>query len=530
MAIALPWCFYDWAHHRHAGFLISMLSQMGMMVILALSYNMLLGQAGLFSLCHATFFGIGGYATIHLLNAAGDGDLPLPMEVMPLLAGLTGLGLAIVFGAMATKQRATAFAMITLGIGELMATAALMFHHFFGGEGGVTTNRMIDHSLFGLTYASGIQVYYLILAWTVIATGLMYYLTLTPLGRMANATRDNFERAQFIGYDPRMVRFLQFALSGFFAGIGGGLYAITYEIVTFDALAAPLSANALLMAYIGGTTVFGGPILGAILITLLQSGVSLLSNSWLVYVGVHVHRDGDLRADRPGRDHQGARPDQARRPAGPPDRALSAAGASRRSAFVLGFVGLVELMSFLTIGAAQGKKLVLFGSPIDVHATLPWAISVGCAAARRRLAAVRGGRLPSRLGKPDAREGAAMTALSLRDVRKNFGATEIIRGVTLDIAQRRASLHHRPERRRQDHLLQPDQRPVPDHLGRDPAERRSASTRCRRTGSTGWACRAASRSPRSSTACRCSRTCAARCCGAAATATRSGRRCGGRRR
>ena len=48
---------------------------------------------------------------------------------------------------------------------------------------------------------------------------------------------------------------------------------ITYEIVTFDALAAPLSANALLMAYIGGTTVFGGPILGAVLITLLQSGV-----------------------------------------------------------------------------------------------------------------------------------------------------------------------------------------------------------------------------------------------------------------
>ena len=57
-----------------------------------------------------------------------------------------------------------------------------------------------------------------------------------------------------MGYDPRMVRFLQFALSGFFAGIGGGLYAITYEIVTFDALAAPLSANALLMAYIGGSS------------------------------------------------------------------------------------------------------------------------------------------------------------------------------------------------------------------------------------------------------------------------------------
>src|SRR5580693_3204983 len=258
----------------------------GMMSILALSYNMLLGQAGLFSLCHATFFGIGGYAAIHFLEMADKGDLPLPLELMPVLAGLSGLGLAIVFGYMATKQRATAFAMITLGIGELMVTAALSFHHFFGGEGGVNADRMIGHSLFGLKYASGIQVYYLVLAWTLVSALAMYFLTRTPLGRMANATRDNFERAQFMGYDPRIVRFLQFALSGFFAGIGGGLYAITYEIVTFDALAAPLSANALLMAYIGGTTVFAGPVLGAVLITLLQSGVSLLSNSWLVYVGV----------------------------------------------------------------------------------------------------------------------------------------------------------------------------------------------------------------------------------------------------
>ena len=74
----------------------------------------------MFSFCHAVFFGIGGYATIHFLNMAGAGSLPLPMELIPLLSGLSGLGLAIVFGYMATKQRATAFAMITLGIGELM--------------------------------------------------------------------------------------------------------------------------------------------------------------------------------------------------------------------------------------------------------------------------------------------------------------------------------------------------------------------------------------------------------------------------
>jgi branched-chain amino acid transport system permease protein len=375
VAIILPWAFYDWAHHRQAGFVTSMLSQMGMMIILALSYNMLLGQSGLFSLCHATFFGFGGYATIHFLNAAGAGELPVPMELMPLLAGLSGLGLAIVFGAMATKQRATAFAMITLGIGELVATAALMFHHFFGGEGGVSTNRMIDQSLFGLSYASGIQVYYLILAWTFIAALLMRLQTMTPLGRMANACRDNFERAQFMGYDPRVVRFLQFSLAGFFAGIGGGLYAITYEIVTFDSVAAPLSANALLMAYIGGNMVFAGPVLGAVLITLLQSGVSLMSNSWLIYVGVLfiamvtfapsglagiIVLHGPIwRAGRLSR-------------LALPYLRLVVPGL----AAIAGFVGFVELLSFLTIGSEQGKRLELFGAAIDETSAMPWIVAI----------------------------------------------------------------------------------------------------------------------------------------------------------
>jgi branched-chain amino acid transport system permease protein len=207
----------------------------------------------------------------------------------------------------------------------------------------------------------------------------MLYLTRTPLGRMANASRDNFERVQFVGYDPRMVRFTQFVLSGFFAGIGGGLYAITYEIVTFDALAAPLSANALLMAYIGGSAAFGGPILGAVLITLLQSGVSLMSNSWLVYVGVLfitmvmfapqgimglIAAHGPIvRAGRFGKLLL------------PYVRVIVPC-----LVMVLGFVGVVELASFLTIGAAQGKALVLFGHKIDEHDVLPWLAALICLA------------------------------------------------------------------------------------------------------------------------------------------------------
>jgi branched-chain amino acid transport system permease protein len=377
VSVVMPWLFYDWQHARHAGFVVSMLSQTGMMIIFALSYNMLMGQAGLLSFCHSVLFGLAGYSTVHFLNAAGAGELPVPMELMPLLAGLSGLGFAIVFGYVATKQRSTAFAMITLGIVQLVTTAATMFHSFFGGESGVRTDRVIGNSLFGFEYGQSIEVYYLIVAWMMIAAIGMYFHTVTPLGRMANACRDNHERAQFVGYDPRVVRFQQFALSGFYAGIGGGLFAITYEIVTFDAVAAPLAANALLMAYIGGATTFFGPVLGAILITLLQSGVSLMSNSWLVYVGVlfiamvtfaPTGLTGIVLEHAP----------------------LVRAGLLRRLVLpylrilipglimLVGCVGLVELLSFLTIGKAQGKRLVLFGEAIDIYGTAPWLISLVC--------------------------------------------------------------------------------------------------------------------------------------------------------
>ena len=377
VTVVLPWLLYDFQHGRHSGFMLSMLSQMGMMVIFALSFNMLMGQAGLLSFCHSVVFGLAGYSTVHFLNAAAGGELPLPLELMPLLAGLSGLGFAIVFGYIATKQRSTAFAMITLGIVQLVTTAATMFHHFFGGEGGVNTDRQIGISLFGLDYGPAIQVYYLIAAWMMICAAGMYFHTMTPLGRMANAARDNHERAQFVGYDPRIVRFLQFALSGFYSGIAGGLFAITYEIVTFDAVAAPLAANALLMAYIGGATTFFGPVLGAIQITLLQSGVSLVSNSWLVYVGVlfivmvtfaPAGLTGIILEHAP----------------------IARAGVLHRLALpylrivipglvmLFGFVAMVELLSFLTIGMAEGKHLALFGHAIDVSSAVPWLTAAVC--------------------------------------------------------------------------------------------------------------------------------------------------------
>jgi len=98
--------------------------------------------------------------------------------------------------------------------------------------------------------------------------------------------RDNPERAKFIGFNPTRVRWLMMTLAGFFAGVGGGLAAINYEIVTAETLGVMASGNVVLMAFIGGIGHFWGPIIGAVLVTLLQSALSNYTQAWLLYFGL----------------------------------------------------------------------------------------------------------------------------------------------------------------------------------------------------------------------------------------------------
>jgi len=106
------------------------------------------------------------------------------------------------------------------------------------------------------------------------------------VGRMCNAVRDNPERAQFVGYDPQRVRFIAFCAAGIFAGLAGGLHAINYEIVAADAVGAQRSGTVLIMAYLGGTGYFAGPVVGAVVLTWLQSSLSAYTAAWQLYVGI----------------------------------------------------------------------------------------------------------------------------------------------------------------------------------------------------------------------------------------------------
>ncbi len=264
----------------------TILSQMGIAIIVCLSYNILLGQGGMLSFGHAVYSGMGSFLAIHTLNKISGGSLPLPVSLVPIVGGVASMLVAILLGWITTKKSGTTFAMITLGVGELIWAMSLMFPEFFGGEGGISGNRVTGSKVLGITYGPQIQLYYLIALYTLVCTALMFAFTRTPLGRMLNAVRDNPERVEFVGYDTQKIRYFAFIVAAFFAGISGGLAALNFEIVTSEVVSGYRSGAYLLFTFLGGATFFFGPIIGAILMVLAFVLLSEFTKAWLLYLGL----------------------------------------------------------------------------------------------------------------------------------------------------------------------------------------------------------------------------------------------------
>jgi branched-chain amino acid transport system permease protein len=264
----------------------TMLAQMGIAIIACLSYNILLGQGGMLSFGHAVYTGLGSFVAIHALNSISGGHSNIPVSLIPLVGGLAGIGFAVLLGYVTTKKAGTPFAMITLGVAELVFAMSLMFSEFFGGEAGISGNRVAGQAFMGITFGPQIQIYYLIAIYTFVCVALMYAFTQTPLGRILNAVRDNPERVEFIGYNTQRVRYFAFIIAGFFAGISGGLGALNFEIVTAEVVGAGRSGGYLLFTFLGGATFFFGPIIGGVLMVLAFVLLSELTKAWLLYLGL----------------------------------------------------------------------------------------------------------------------------------------------------------------------------------------------------------------------------------------------------
>jgi branched-chain amino acid transport system permease protein len=247
-----------------------------------------------------------------------------------------------------------------------------MFPSFFGGEGGITTDRVYGPTFFGFNFGSQIQVYYLIAAYCFVCTALMFAFTGTPLGRMLNAVRDNPERVEFIGYNTQRVRYLAFIIAGFFAGIGGGLASINFEIVNAaDSLSAIRSGGYLLFTFLGGAVFFFGPIIGAVLLVFASILLSELSKAWqlyfgLVFVFMVMFAPGgiaslvmmNLRVAKFGKFNR--------------LWLLYVAIAVALVPVVVGAAALIEMIYHIQLNSAMGPNLNFFGVTLDTSGVASW--------------------------------------------------------------------------------------------------------------------------------------------------------------
>ena len=431
------WCCRRFSARAGA---LTTFSLIGISIIFSLSYNILLGQTGMLSFGHAVYYGLGGFLVIHAINIIGANKLPIPLPLVPLIGGLTGLFFAALLGWVSTQRSGTAFAMISLGVAELIASSALILRTFFGGEAGISANRTKLLRVFDWNFGPQIQIYYLVAAWTLIAVIAMYALTRTPLGRMCNAVRDNPERVQFVGYDPHVVRYLAFCFAGFFAGIAGALAAINFEIANSAYLGAVQSGTVLFATYIGGVGFFIGPIVGAIFVTLLSLGLSDLTPVWqlyfgLIFIAVVMFAPGGITGLL-----------MMHRPllkGGTLGKVLPSylIALVPTLAMIAGLVLAIETIVHHTVNPGEDPNIKAFGVSFNAASPIIWMIAAVPDRRRicRRAQDLELGRAGlGRGAHGGARKGISThdaPAIELREVQKSFGNISIIRDLNLSVAQ-----------------------------------------------------------------------------------------------
>lgn len=267
-----------------SGFAVLLMTQIFVLWAFGLSYQLLFGRTGMLSFGHAVNFGLAAFATTHAVRWLGSVGWPV-YELLPLFGALAGLLCGLVLGYPVTRRSGVAFAMVTLGLGELVAACFLMFPTFFGGEAGITLQRTHVASALGVDYGRGINQLLLTASWTFLIAALIVWLSRTPFGLAILSVRDNPQRIEYLGYRTATVRWTSYVVASTLAGIAGSLSALTYEIVTVDAVSLQTSANVLLMTVIGGAKSVLGPLVGAVLLTVMQSVVSDWTRAWLFYYG-----------------------------------------------------------------------------------------------------------------------------------------------------------------------------------------------------------------------------------------------------
>ena len=246
--------------------------------LLALSVDLLLGHAGLFSLCHASFFAVSAY-TVAILEVR-HGFSTLAAVPAGILASAL---LAAVFG-LAVRTRGVYFILITIALGYIVWGVAYRWSAFTGGDNGITNVPL--PAIGDWRIESLRQYYYLALAVIALCTAAYAVLVASPFGLALRGIKGSESRMRSLGYSPGRHLYAAFVISGTLAGIAGVLYVHYNRFVNPVAASFPVSVEAALMVILGGTGTLLGPFLGAAIILSLRNWVSSFFDHYNTVLGI----------------------------------------------------------------------------------------------------------------------------------------------------------------------------------------------------------------------------------------------------
>ena len=262
---------------------LALLTEIIIFALFAVSYNLLLGYAGLLSFGHAMFFGVGAYTVAIVLNHISGLSFFGAVIISVLVTTVAGFAV----GSLLLRHKGVPFALLTLAFNALFYAIATKWHSITGGDDGLSI-RLPDISLgFAHLKTGDITVFYLI---TLVIIGSVilfcWYFTRTAMGQTVLLMRENEERMKFLGYNTNVSRLILFVFTGFLAGLAGSFYTLHYQFTSISAISIDMSTIVVLMVIIGGTGSFIGPILGAFVYTYLQDFLSDVTDRWPFIMGL----------------------------------------------------------------------------------------------------------------------------------------------------------------------------------------------------------------------------------------------------
>ena len=258
-------------------FYLNLASQILIYALLALSLNLLLGYGGMVSLGHASFLGLASYAVVLLLNA-GYGQL-----LSAILAIIFSTLCGAFFGLLALRASGIGFLMITLALGQIVWGIAYRANTITNGDNGL--RYAARPQPFGIDINGAPNFYWFTLIVFAIALFFIWRVTRSPFGAALQGARDQPRRMRMLGHNVWLIQWLAFVLASFWGSIAGLLYVYYNLFISPHAISLQQSAEVLLMAILGGASSLTGPIVGAIIITLVKNVASTYIDRWNSLLG-----------------------------------------------------------------------------------------------------------------------------------------------------------------------------------------------------------------------------------------------------